>query len=1066
MVERDDTFHKMSKKIAQLTKVIFHLNTKNDEADLHLRSVSNAYEQEIEGIVRNCNAKIQDAWNAFEKVKNETAVREQSRGMKEKLESEKQNMLKEIEDLKLHQVKKEQESFRHWTDRVTTLTEELDELRVRCREQRESFDRSLQQKVDQHSQALLDQKATLSGTLEAESTKWDEERVLLNAKIRSLEGARSDAENDWKRKVEERDENSANLASQLAEKQKSLEKAIADKTALESELEDTETRRKQTAEDRDRVVEDLSRLREGSSATASRLESERAELLKMKTELGSQVAKLQASLDEETTKAADREREFSRYKSEASMSSREAQDTVERLRDSFALEKKRWEETKKSLEDGKEAVEKKFSETEKRRAELDTRAQRLEEQANTLTSERDSSRAERDKLQSEIDALRKQIEETSSGAKTDIDILRQKHTAEIEELEKKLKEKQAAHKQELDATIEKHKAEIASLQASLSADFASKTEAASEKYTKEKEELTKAHNERIEELQRSFITDRDRDRHETSAAREKEHADFEQKVATLQGRLEEEESKRRNLEDLGGDTAKQLHAVRETLAAKEAEAAGLGEQLKTARDRVQNLESKNLSSDERHAATIARMREDLSRETEECRVAKQDNTNLQKDLTLVRNEKQELERNLVMKDESIDSLEKQLQDKERGLGEVSTEAKQKMDLMTAQMNRQLNDAKDDAVKMVQELTQQHQQKIADIYEKHGAELERVKQRHNIELTEKIAALEDQHTASLQQLKSRHDGELAQLDGNLRMEMEKLRQQHEAETQAARERHKELADEKRATDAKCAALEKDLRCSSSKIDELTSDIAILRADLVASEKRIEDLMQSGDESLRRLKADADKREAQIRASFESEKQNLEANHQDEVARMNQIRADIEAEGEQLRARILELQQMFENRPSRPEDVEQIRLLHQECRDRETAFNQLRDEMQYYRLELVNREQNYNKVFGVSGPNVGVLNPVSAHQPTQPNSRKSSGAQQPSTRPGKTGGVSHAVIGGGQLDAGGLPPLGVAVGAVGPAQQAATRKKGGKRPISGGERRPTLESVNDNQLLLYK
>ena len=39
--------HKMCKKVAQLTKVIFHLNTKNDEYEYNIRSVVSSYETEM-----------------------------------------------------------------------------------------------------------------------------------------------------------------------------------------------------------------------------------------------------------------------------------------------------------------------------------------------------------------------------------------------------------------------------------------------------------------------------------------------------------------------------------------------------------------------------------------------------------------------------------------------------------------------------------------------------------------------------------------------------------------------------------------------------------------------------------------------------------------------------------------------------------------------------------------------------------------------------------------------------------------------------------------------------------
>lgn len=53
-----DTHHKMSKKIAQLTKVIFHLHSKNEENSLYHQALVNAYEKEVETILKESNAVI------------------------------------------------------------------------------------------------------------------------------------------------------------------------------------------------------------------------------------------------------------------------------------------------------------------------------------------------------------------------------------------------------------------------------------------------------------------------------------------------------------------------------------------------------------------------------------------------------------------------------------------------------------------------------------------------------------------------------------------------------------------------------------------------------------------------------------------------------------------------------------------------------------------------------------------------------------------------------------------------------------------------------------------------
>ena len=54
----EETHHKMSKKIAQLTKVIFHLHSKNEENQAMHTSIQNAYEKEIETLLNSANGVI------------------------------------------------------------------------------------------------------------------------------------------------------------------------------------------------------------------------------------------------------------------------------------------------------------------------------------------------------------------------------------------------------------------------------------------------------------------------------------------------------------------------------------------------------------------------------------------------------------------------------------------------------------------------------------------------------------------------------------------------------------------------------------------------------------------------------------------------------------------------------------------------------------------------------------------------------------------------------------------------------------------------------------------------
>jgi len=64
--------HRLCKKIAQLTKVIFFLNTKNDEYESNLKAVVVAYESEMDQIVKEYhylnNRKCQPNHNYLQRI--------------------------------------------------------------------------------------------------------------------------------------------------------------------------------------------------------------------------------------------------------------------------------------------------------------------------------------------------------------------------------------------------------------------------------------------------------------------------------------------------------------------------------------------------------------------------------------------------------------------------------------------------------------------------------------------------------------------------------------------------------------------------------------------------------------------------------------------------------------------------------------------------------------------------------------------------------------------------------------------------------------------------------------
>ena len=69
MEDTSENYDRMCKKISQLTRVIFILNTKNDENEAIIESLSSAYEVELDNISKESNQVINTMKNSLNKAK-------------------------------------------------------------------------------------------------------------------------------------------------------------------------------------------------------------------------------------------------------------------------------------------------------------------------------------------------------------------------------------------------------------------------------------------------------------------------------------------------------------------------------------------------------------------------------------------------------------------------------------------------------------------------------------------------------------------------------------------------------------------------------------------------------------------------------------------------------------------------------------------------------------------------------------------------------------------------------------------------------------------------------------
>nr|XP_048281231.1 protein FAM184A isoform X4 [Myodes glareolus] len=134
-----DMHLKMSKKIAQLTKVIYALNTKNDEHESAIQALKDAHEEEIQQILAETREKI---LLYKSKVTEEVDLRRKIQVLEASLEDHvkmKQQALTEFEAFKHRVADMQLCAEAQHVQRIVTMSREVEEIRKKFEERLRSF---------------------------------------------------------------------------------------------------------------------------------------------------------------------------------------------------------------------------------------------------------------------------------------------------------------------------------------------------------------------------------------------------------------------------------------------------------------------------------------------------------------------------------------------------------------------------------------------------------------------------------------------------------------------------------------------------------------------------------------------------------------------------------------------------------------------------------------------------------------------------------------------------------------------------------------------------------------
>ncbi|XP_043366817.1 protein FAM184A isoform X6 [Dermochelys coriacea] len=139
-VEYSQDLHlKMSKKIAQLTKVIYALNTKNDEHEAAIQALKDAHEEEIQQILAETREKLLQYKS---KVAEEMDLKRKIQVLEESLEDHKKMKHQALTEFEAYKDRVEDMQLcaeAQHVQRIVTMSREVEEIRKKFEERLRSF---------------------------------------------------------------------------------------------------------------------------------------------------------------------------------------------------------------------------------------------------------------------------------------------------------------------------------------------------------------------------------------------------------------------------------------------------------------------------------------------------------------------------------------------------------------------------------------------------------------------------------------------------------------------------------------------------------------------------------------------------------------------------------------------------------------------------------------------------------------------------------------------------------------------------------------------------------------
>ncbi|XP_007484555.2 protein FAM184A isoform X4 [Monodelphis domestica] len=957
-----DLHFKMSKKIAQLTKVIYALNTKNDEHESSIQALRDAHEEEIQQILGETREKILQYKS---KLTEESDLKRKIQALEESLEGHKKMK---------HQALTEFEAYKHRMEdmhicaeaqhvqRVLTMAQEVEDIRKKFEKKLESFaqlqvqfEKDKLQALDtlkaehiQEMQELLQTQDCHSASLNKGQEKVEELHRIevegLNKKLEELklerkklieeyEGKLSKAQSFYQYELDALKRSQHFTTDSLhasKEKEADLKKEFQNQEAIFRKTVFSLREELQIAKDETGNLQEKCQKLQIAMST---VENNNMILQKQLDDVkGEEINLLSKHKEVESELAAARER-----------LQQQASDLVLKASHIGILQATQMsqEATIRELESEKSLANEKVFQLEKERNFLQSRTQSLDEQQkkHMLDLEKKISEARKDQKECYEKELIK---------------LQTRFEGEIVQLNK-------AHSKTLEDLAQKHHIAIETIHSNTNKEKKRLLIELEEKHKKEKLQLEEDKSQLTQQIERL---------NEELTAKlntaDKEVSRLQDLVNKSEQGLGCAEGVISNLQDSYGQLQDELDLTRV--------------RLKETTDSLLNLENELQQERQQHEALLAAMRENekfkVDKMAQDLEIKwtenlRQECAKLREELRLQHEEdkKSAMTQLLQLKEREKNAARDGWQKKVEDLLDQISLLKQNLEMQLSQSQTSLQQLQAQFTQERQRLTQE----LEELEEQHQQRHKSLKEAHVLAFQNMEETKEQEQKALENQLQQKHSAELQSLKDAHRMSMEGFRIEMEQELQTLRF---ELEDEGKAM---LASLRSELNHQhAAAVDLLRHNH---QQELIAAKMELERSIEVGrrqdEEYICRI---SDLQEELRHREHHISELDKEIEHLHES--INALTKELEFKGKEVlrirsesnqQLRLEDMEEKYMKRDSRPEDLQMIADLKTLLVERDQVIKKLIDDNKFYQLELVNRETNFNKVFNAN-PNVGVINPL--------------------------------------------------------------------------------------------